>query len=90
MKASADPLLPGCSWTDNSHLVARNGTRLQRWRSVQAACKILDGCDRQVIYDLHEAGLIKAYKLNPTKRNSHLKVDLLSVWEHKQKQLQQA
>ena len=70
--------------------MTKSGTRLQRWGCVQRACKILDGCDRQVIYDLHAAGLIAAYKLNPTKRNSHLKVDLLSVWEHRQKQLQQA
>ncbi len=79
--------LPFASWTEGTELTAKNGTKLRRWRSVQAACKILGDCDRQVIYDLAAAGLISAYKLNPTKRNSHLKVDLLSVWEHKQRQL---
>lgn len=90
VKSCATPLLPGCSWTDDSHLVAKNGTRLQRWGNVEKACKILDGCDRQVIYDLYHSKQIRGYKLNPLASNSHLRIDLLSVWEHKQKQLQQA
>jgi len=57
---------------------------------VRMACKILDDCDRQVIYDLRESGQITGYKLNPKASNSHLRIDLLTVWEHKQKQLQRA
>ncbi len=90
MKDRATPLLPGVTWTDDSHLVTKSGNRLRRWGSVQQACAILDGCDRQVIYDLYHAGDLKGYKLNPRKSNSHLRVDLLSVWEHKQRQLQAA
>jgi hypothetical protein len=90
VKDCATPHLPGVCWTEGTHIVAKNGTRLQRWGSVKKACAILDECDRQVIYDLHASGDITAYKLNPKKRNSHLKVDLLSVWEHKQKQLRRA
>jgi hypothetical protein len=51
------------------------------------ACKILDDCDRHVIYDLREAGLIKGYKQRLDRTNSHLRIDLLSVWEYKQRQL---
>lgn len=80
--------LPLSTWTDGSTLVARNGTRLQRWGSVKKACAILDGCDRQVIYDLWHSRQIGGYKLNPQASNSHLRIDLLSVWEHKQRQIQ--
>jgi hypothetical protein len=82
--------LPNVSWTDGTTLIAKNGTRLQRWGSVRKACKILDDCDRQVIYDLKDSGQIAGYKLNPKASNSHLRIDLLSVWEHKQRQLQRA
>ncbi len=82
--------LPNVAWTEGTHLVAKNGTRLQRWGSVQKACKILDDCDRQVIYDLKDSGQITGYKLNPKASNSHLRIDLLSVWEHKQRQVQRA
>jgi len=82
--------LPLSSWTDGSTLVARNGTRLQRWGSVRKACAVLDDCDRQVIYDLVHSGQITGYKLNPRASNSHLRIDLLSVWEHKQRQLRRA
>ena len=82
--------LPLTNWTDGTTLVAKNGNRLKRWGSVRMACKILDDCDRQVIYDLRESGQITGYKLNPKASNSHLRIDLLTVWEHKQKQLQRA
>jgi hypothetical protein len=84
-------MLPGtASWTEGSHITAKDGRKLRRWGSVQAACAILDGCDRQVIYDLHHGKQIRSYKLNPKAKNSHLKVDLLSVWEHKQRQIHSA
>jgi hypothetical protein len=79
--------LPLESWTDGTTLVAKGGNRLQRWGSVKKACKILDDCDRQTIYDLRASGQIKGYKRNPQASNSHLRIDLLSVWEHKQRQL---
>ena len=60
---------------------------MRRWGSVQAACKVLDECHRETLYDLIEVGAIRAYKLRPHRPNSHWKVDLLSVWEHKQRQL---
>jgi hypothetical protein len=82
------PSLPGLSFTEDSHLrVANSDRKLRRWGSVQAACKILDECHRETLYDLIEVGAIRAYKLRPHRPNSHWKVDLLSVWEHKQRQL---
>lgn len=84
------PLLPGISWNDTAHVVNATGNRLRRWGSVQKACEILDGCDREVIYALRDSGDIVAYKPNARAKNGHLKVDLLSVWEHRQRQLKQA
>ena len=84
-------LFPKQSWTEDSHLAVPNSDRkLQRWGTVEKACAILDDCHREVIYDLIASKAVKAYKLKPHRPNSHWKVDLLSVWEHKQKQLHRA
>lgn len=84
-------LFPSHSWTEDSHLTVKGTDRkLQRWGSVEKACKILDDCDREVIYDLILIKSVKAYKKRPHRKNSHWKVDLLSVWMHKQNQLQSA
>lgn len=79
--------LPGLSWTEGQVLTTKTETKLRRWGSVKKACEMLDGCDREVIYDLIAVGLVRGYKLRPHRPNSHWKVDLLSVWEHKQRQL---
>jgi hypothetical protein len=82
------PSLPGFSFTEDSHLtVAKSDRKLRRWGDVRSACKILDECDREILYDLIAIGAVRAYKLRPHRPNSHWKVDLLSVWEHKQRQL---
>lgn len=87
MTASA-PTLPGVSWTDDAFLkVPGTDRKLRRWGSVQQACKILDECDREIIYDLISVKAVSAYKRRPHAVNSHWRVDLLSVWEHKQRQL---
>jgi hypothetical protein len=70
--------LPGVSWTDDTTLTTAQGSKLRRYGSVRMACRILDGCDRHTIYDLKEAGVIRAYKHKAHRRNSHLRVDLSS------------
>ena len=90
MRATDIPELPGLSWTEGQTITVQGGGKLRRWGSVRKACQILDGCDRQVIYDLVAVGSIVGYKLRPHRANSHWKVDLLSVWEHKQRQLRVA
>ena len=79
MTALATPDLPGLSWTEGQTITVKGGAKLRRWGSVQRACDILDGCDRQCIYDLIAVGSITGYKLKPHRANSHWKVDLLSV-----------
>lgn len=85
------PSLPGVSWTEDEFLKVENSDRkLRRWGSVQQACKILDDCDREIIYDLISIGAIKGYKRRPHRPNSHWRIDLMSVWLHKQRQLHAA
>lgn len=79
--------LPGLSWTEGQVLTTKGENKLRRWGSVKKASEMLDGCDREVIYDLLTVGMVRGYKLRPHRANSHWKVDLLSVWEHKQRQL---
>jgi hypothetical protein len=80
-------LFPAASWTEDAFLVVpKTERRLRRWGSVRKACQILDDCDRDVLYDLIEIKAVRAYKRRPDRPNSHWRVDLLSVWEHKQKQ----
>lgn len=81
---------PSQSWTEGQKLSLKDGRELNRWGGVANACKVLDDCDRHVIYELIEAGAIVAYKLQPHRANSHWKIDLLSVWTHKQNQIQGA
>lgn len=84
---------PGCAmptfsfYEDAILTVANSDRKLRRWGSVQQACKILDDCDREVLYDLIETKQVRAYKRRPHRPNSHWRVDLLSVWEHKQSQM---
>lgn len=87
MSAYESPALPGFSFTEDNHLVTSKGTKLKRYGSTRQACSILDDCDVKVVYELHKAGVIRAYKLRPQRPNSHLKIDLVSVWEYKQRQL---
>ncbi|MEP3213798.1 MAG: hypothetical protein ABJQ29_11410 [Luteolibacter sp.] len=55
--------------------------------SVKMACEMLDDCDRHTIYHLLAAGLVKGFKQQPDRKNSHWRIDLQSVWEYKQRQL---
>jgi hypothetical protein len=87
MTSQSSPELPGLAWTEGHTLTAKSGTKLRRWGSVQQACKILDDCDREIIYDLIRVDSIRGYKRRPHASNSHWRIDLLSVWEHKQRQL---
>jgi hypothetical protein len=88
MTPHESPALPGVSWNEDAFLRVTNSDRkLRRWGSVQQACKILDECDREILYDLITVGSVRAYKRRPHRPNSHWRVDLLSVWEHKQRQL---
>ena len=85
---SESPTLPTFSFYEDATLTVPNSDRkLRRWGSVQQACKVLDDCDREIIYDLISVGAIRGYKRRPHRSNSHWRVDLLSVWEHKQRQL---
>ena len=93
MKATATPdpatmNLPLFDWAEERFLLTREGKRLDRWGDVKKACAILDGCRRQELYDLIDARMVRAYKIKPHRPNSHWRVDLLSVWKHKQGQVQ--
>lgn len=77
--------LPLRSWDEGLYLKARDGSRLKRWGSVREACRILFGCDREHIYYLIESGAVEGRKLKPHRPNSHYKVDLLGVWEIREK-----
>jgi hypothetical protein len=81
--------LPLFDWAEEQFLVTKEGKRLPRWGKVKQACKILDNCDREELTDLIKAKLIRGYKLKPHRPNSHWRVDLLSVWRHKQMQMRE-
>ncbi|BCU76004.1 hypothetical protein [Luteolibacter sp. LG18] len=82
--------LPLFSWAEEKHVVSpRTGAKLPRWGSVAKACELLDDCDRETIYILIKSGAIRGYKRRPDRENSHWRVDLLSVWHHKQSQFRQ-
>ncbi len=88
MSDPASPGQPAVSRTNDELLeIPNNDQELRRWGSVKQACEILDDCDRGVIYDLLAVKAVRGYKPRPNSSNSHFKVDLLSVWEHKQRQL---
>jgi len=84
---------PGCAmptfsfYEDATLCVPKSDRKLRRWGSVQEACKILDDCDREVLYDLIATKQVRGYKRRPHRPNSHWRVDLLSVWQHKQNQM---
>lgn len=85
---STDTTPPTFSFYEDAYLTTPKAERkLQRWGSVAQAGKILDECDREIIYDLIATKEIRAYKRRPSRPNSHWRVDLLSVWEHKQRQM---
>lgn len=85
---AATPELPGVSWTEDALLrVPNSAAKLRRWGSIEQACRILDDCDRETMYDLIAIGSVRAYKRRPHRPNSHWRVDLMSVWQHKQRQL---
>jgi hypothetical protein len=82
------PPMPTFSFYEDATLsVAKSDRKLRRWGSVQEACKILDDCDREIIYDLIATQQVRGYKRRPNRSNSHWRVDLLSVWHHKQSQM---
>lgn len=80
--------MPTFSFYEDATLsVAKSERKLRRWGSVQEACKILDDCDREILYDLIATKQVRGYKRRPQRPNSHWRVDLLSVWHHKQAQM---
>jgi len=80
--------MPTFSFYEDATLsVAKSDRKLRRWGSVQEACKILDDCDREILYELITTGQVRGYKRRPQRPNSHWRVDLLSVWHHKQSQM---
>ena len=95
MSATATPSpatvnLPLFDWAEERYLTTKDGRRLPRWGSVEKACTMLDDCDRETVYDLIKVGAIQGYKRRPHRPNSHWRIDLLSVWYHKQGQLVRA
>jgi len=86
-KSEATADLPLFDWAETTYLRTREGKKLERWGRVKQARVILDNCSKQDIYDLIAAGFIKAYKRRPDRENSHWRVDLLSVWNHKNSQI---
>lgn len=88
MENSTPQNLPATSWDEDAFLkVPSSAVRLPRWGSVQQACAVLDDCNREVVYDLIAIGSVAGYKRRPEAKNSHWRVDLLSVWNHKQRQM---
>jgi hypothetical protein len=79
--------LPLFEWTERQQLRSQKGEMLEREGSVAQACRILGGCSREALYDLIHSGVVEAYKMRPDKSNSHWRVDLLSCWNHKMRQL---
>ncbi len=84
MSEQDHPTLPGQAWDEGSVLRSRNGSRLQRWGSVQDAGRMLWGYKKDVVYELIKAGEIKAIKRGRS-RTHNWRVDLVSVWEFKQR-----
>ena len=82
-----DCTVPAGGWGADCYLSTTHGTKVRRWGSVRQAAKVLGGCDRETIYVLIEAGVIAAYKLQPEKRNSHWRVDLVGCQRHRDGQL---
>lgn len=79
---------PSFSFYEDEKLkIPQSERKLSRWGSVREAARILDECDREVIYDLIATRQVRGYKRRPLRNNSHWRVDLLSVWEHKQRQM---
>lgn len=52
--------------------------------TVADACRILGGVGPDVVYELIAAGVIQAYKPNPTRRKGRWRVVLASVWAIKE------
>jgi len=75
------------SFTAGRHLTTSAGKRVKRWGKVKDACMILDGCDPTTVHNLIHAKVVIGYRLNPRAKHSHFRVDLLSVWNHRQQQL---
>jgi hypothetical protein len=83
MAAEEQVTLPFSSWDEDGVLSARSGARLTRWGSVREASRILWGYQKDSIYKLLRAGVVRAVK-RPG-RNCSWRVDLLSAWEYKQR-----
>lgn len=74
--------LPVKSWDEGSFLRKKDGGRLRRWGSVEEAGTILFGVGKDKIYAMIRDGDVRAAKIG-TSKNSHWRVDLVSVWECK-------
>lgn len=83
MAAEEQVALPFSSWDEDGILRAQDGKPLKRWGSVGEASRILWGYQKDSIYKILRAGVIRAVK-RPG-RNCSWRVDLLSAWEYKQR-----
>jgi len=74
---------------DGSLVKDKAGKPIKRWGTTKQARKILGIADKETLYVLIHAKLIRAYKLNTTakSKNGRFRVDLQSVMAHKLKQL---
>lgn len=81
--------LPTESWEEGLTLRTTTGRKLRRWGSVAQACRMLFDLRKGDLYLLIEAGEVEAVKRPPLPgkrdRNQHYKVNLVSVWEYRQR-----
>ena len=56
MSQPASPMPTFSFYEDATLSVPKSDKKLRRWGSVQEACRILDDCDREIIYDLIATG----------------------------------
>lgn len=77
--------LPLHAWDEGMELEARDGSRLRRWGSVGEMSRVLFGLERRACYYLIERGEVVGFKLGKAS-NSHYRVDLVSVWEYRQRE----
>lgn len=65
-------------------LRAKEGKKLKRWGSVKEMSRMLFDLDRDACYRLIIGGDVIGFKRG-TAVNAHYRVDLLSVWEYRQR-----
>lgn len=71
---------------DGTAVLNKAGKKIKEWGKMPEACKILGGVDRWQVDALIEAGIIRAWKMNPEKKYSHWRISLTDCMLHKTKQ----